>query len=252
MTQLSALFKQLQNGTAPLPDYRHFSLYLQLIPMPENENHACRRCGTCCRNGGPALHRDDIVLLRSGGISHADLVTIRIGEPAHSPLIDRVEPSTYELIKLAGTGASWSCRFFSAGENRCLIYDERPLECRLLNCREPEALLRVIGKNTVARSDLINPADPVRSLIDEHEKRCSYAELNVLSGELKENGMNVRARNRLSDLLQVDIDLRRQALEHWRLPPAMEMFIFGRPLFLSVQQMGITVVEENGRLQCRI
>ncbi len=130
----------------------YFPYFFQPIPMPLNANNDCRRCGTCCRNGGPALHREDIALLRRGSISHADLITIRIGEPAYSPLVDRVEPSAFELVKVAGTAASWTCRFFSAADNRCLIYENRPLECRLLNCREPEPLLAVIGRDTLVRS----------------------------------------------------------------------------------------------------
>jgi len=220
--------------------------------MPTTQKTDCRRCGTCCRNGGPVLHRDDIALLQHGSITHADLVTIRIGEPAYSPLVDRVEPSAFELIKVAGTTASWTCRFLAAADSRCLIYEDRPLECRLLNCREPEPLLRMIGRDTLVRLDLINHGDPVLQLIGEHEQRCSYGELHELIEELWENAADMRRVDRLSELLQEDIALRREALEQWQLPPIMEMFVFGRPLFLSVQQYGLTVVEEKGRLQCKI
>jgi Fe-S-cluster containining protein len=220
--------------------------------MPFAANNTCRRCGTCCRKGGPALHREDITLLRRGGISHSDLITVRIGEPAYSPLVDRIEPSAFELVKLAGTAASWTCRFFSAADNRCSIYEDRPLECRLLNCREPEALLRVIGSDTLQRLDLINPDDPVRLFIEKHERRCSYGELNELIEKLRENAADMRRLDRLSELLQEDIALRREALEQWQLPVAMEMFVFGRPMFFSVQQSGLAVVEEEGRLQCKI
>ncbi|MEJ2688723.1 MAG: YkgJ family cysteine cluster protein [Deltaproteobacteria bacterium] len=220
--------------------------------MPATQKTDCHRCGTCCRNDGPALHREDIALLQHGRITHADLVTIRIGEPAYSPLVDRVEPSTFELIKVAGTAASWTCRFFAAADNRCLIYEDRPLECRLLNCREPEPLLRIIGRDTLARSDLINPGDPVLQLIGEHEQRCSYGELNELIEKLRKGSAASQILDRLSELLQEDIALRREAFEQWQLPPIMEMFVFGRPLFFSVQQCGLTVVEEKGRLQCKI
>ena len=125
--------------------------------MPATVNNACHRCGTCCRNGGPTLHREDLKLLRNGIISHADLIVIRCGESAYSPLVDRVEPSACELVKVSGTAASWTCRFLQSADHRCLIYQDRPLECRLLNCQEPEPLLRVIGYDTVSRFDLVNP-----------------------------------------------------------------------------------------------
>ncbi len=70
--------------------------------------------------------------------------------------------------------------------------------------------------------------------------------------KLRDETTDRRGLDRLSELLQEDIALRREALDQWQLPPAMEMFIFGRPLFFSVQQLGITVVEEKGEIKCRI
>lgn len=41
----------------------------------------CRRCGTCCEKGGPALHTDDRMLIENGHIPARYLFTIREGEP---------------------------------------------------------------------------------------------------------------------------------------------------------------------------
>ena len=49
---------------------------------------SCKRCGQCCRLGGPVLHKDDLSLLdrldapakETVPFGMADLVTLRTGE----------------------------------------------------------------------------------------------------------------------------------------------------------------------------
>jgi hypothetical protein len=43
----------------------------------------CRQCGTCCRKGGPAIHREDKKLLENGHIPLRYLFTIRKNEPVY-------------------------------------------------------------------------------------------------------------------------------------------------------------------------
>lgn len=81
----------------------------------------CKRCGTCCSKGGPALHMDDLPLIRDHRLALSELITIRLGEPVFSPLVNAIEPSRTELIKVSGRNGSWTCRFFLLGENGCGI-----------------------------------------------------------------------------------------------------------------------------------
>jgi Fe-S-cluster containining protein len=211
----------------------------------------CRRCGTCCSKGGPALHQEDLPLLRQSHIRHEELIAIRRGEPVYSPISDRIEPSAHEFVKLAGRKGSWNCLFLNPNNNSCTIYQNRPLECRLFECRAPENLFAVIGRNLLQRSDLINPQDPVLAIMRHHEERCRFEECNRLVEECLRTRNNQNA-DPLAGILREDIFLRQQALQEKGLPSVYEMFIFGRPMFFSVRERGLTIFEEDGRLQVRL
>ena len=61
---------------------------------------SCKRCGQCCRLGGPVLHRDDLSLLdrfdapAKGTVPFgmADLVTLRTGELVRDDVIGTLTP----------------------------------------------------------------------------------------------------------------------------------------------------------------
>ena len=46
----------------------------------------CRRCGTCCEKGGPALHGEDRPLVDRGQVPARCLFTIRAGEPVRDDM----------------------------------------------------------------------------------------------------------------------------------------------------------------------
>jgi branched-chain amino acid transport system substrate-binding protein len=66
----------------------------------------CRRCGRCCLQGGPALHRADLPLIGDGGIPLERLITIRRGELADNPVAGGVRATRVELVKIAGAAAA--------------------------------------------------------------------------------------------------------------------------------------------------
>ncbi len=86
-----------------------------------NGQSACRRCGTCCSQGGPALHHRDLDLIASGRIPLDRLITVRKGELAHNPLTGRVQAVRVELVKIAGTGEDWRCSYYDAENRGCGI-----------------------------------------------------------------------------------------------------------------------------------
>ena len=51
---------------------------------------SCNRCGSCCKQGGPALHMQDLDLVLSGKLHFEDLITVRRGELALQPLTDSI------------------------------------------------------------------------------------------------------------------------------------------------------------------
>ena len=135
----------------------------------------CIRCGTCCKKGGPSLHREDKKILLAGHIKRESLITIRKGELAFSPFSGRPEPIEKELVKIAGKGKGWVCCFYDEKESSCAIYEHRPLECRLFKCSDTAQLLSVIGKDTLARADILSEDDPIIRFIETHEQECSVS-----------------------------------------------------------------------------
>ena len=86
----------------------------------------CRRCGTCCKKGGPAFHQADKALIESGEIPSKYLYTIRKGEMAYDNVRRCLEPAGSDIIKIKGKGTSWTCLFFDEAQAACTIYDNRP------------------------------------------------------------------------------------------------------------------------------
>ncbi len=204
----------------------------------------CLRCGTCCRQGGPALHSEDLRLVKKGVLPFAQLVTIRLGEPAHNPLQDKVLASSSEFIKIKGLGNSWSCCFFDQVNNGCLIYRTRPLECRILFCRDTEPLAEIIGRDLLSRQKLLPEKDPLLALIDRHEKECSYRLVNNLLTEAANGRDDIK--EPLSDLVRKDLTIRDDFLRNLPNRRDEELFLFGRPIFLVLAPYGFRLVEKDG------
>jgi len=202
---------------------------------------ACRRCGTCCKKGGPVLHRKDIDILLGGHIGYRRLVTLRKGEQAYNPVRDTLEPIPLELIKIAGNGVDWGCSFYDGATAACAVYRHRPLECRLLKCWETSGIIAVIGRNTLRRSDIINPGDPVLELIDRHEQECPCDEIESLILAFAERQKKAAALARMKELVHNDLSIRTFAFNELELNREFEMFIFGRPLAQILAERGLKV-----------
>jgi len=122
--------------------------------------------------GGPALHRQDLDLVRSGMLRREHLVTVRKGELAFQPLADLATPVVREFLKLQGRGSSWTCLFYDAAGRACSIYKQRPVACGLLDCTAPEALLAITGRELLTRFDCIEDDDPLLPLVHRHQEEC--------------------------------------------------------------------------------
>lgn len=191
----------------------------------------CMRCGTCCRKGGPALHKEDERILLAGHIKRAHLITIRKGELAFSPVSGGLERAEREFIKIAGKGRSWTCFFFDEKKCSCAIYAHRPLECRLLKCWDTAELLPVIGQTTLCRADIIGKDDPILKYIGTHEKECSVGKATGLISAFLKDKKDAAFPEKLAALVQRDLEVRSQAVAEFGLSLEEELFFFGRPLF---------------------
>lgn len=175
-------------------------------------------------------------------MGYRHLVTIRKGEPAYDPVLGLVKPVERELVKVRGKGKEWTCCFFDEKNSSCVIYEHRPLECRLLKCRDTSGLEEVIGRDTISRSDIINAGDPVIEVIEMHERECPYHEVRELV-----SGLTGKARDskkilaRLDELIRKDLAIRVYAIQKLGLREEYELFIFGRPLFKVLESWQVPV-----------
>ncbi len=202
----------------------------------------CRRCGTCCEQGGPALHGEDLALVTSGAIARRDLVTIRLGEPAYDQRQGRVLPSEREFIKLGGSPGSWSCRFYE-NLRGCGIYGERPLECRRLFCRDTGPLEAVMGRDLLSRRELLAGNDQVWPWLERLEREVAYLEIKELLAGLDLHNPTDDNMARLTGLVRADLAIRAAFLQSFPARESEELFLLGRPLFLVIVPYGFRVVE---------
>jgi hypothetical protein len=115
------------------------------------------------------------------------------------------------------------------------------LECCLLKCWDTSELISVIGKNTIKRTDIINPDDPILAIIDDHERQCPYNEVGNLIAVLSHEEHKTKILGRLTDLVRKDLSIRSYAVSEFGLKADIEFFIFGRPLFKVLSAFGISV-----------
>ncbi len=209
----------------------------------------CQQCGTCCIKGGPALHKEDIDLIKFKKIPITSLITIRRGELVFKPHKNQPEAASCELIKISGLGKDWQCRYFTTESKICSIYADRPIACRKLECWNTSEIEQMVEKDTLNRFDIVDTDEPIYALMAEHEKACTYPDISVLADALEHKRKSDL--NELEELVNVDIHYRTNALKSFKISLAEELFYFGRPLFQHFQQLGFKISEDNGRLKLR-
>ncbi len=201
----------------------------------------CKRCGMCCKKGGPALHSQDLKLVHGGQLPIDKLITIRKGELAHNPLTGAVQPVKSELVKIKGTGKDWRCTYFNNAARGCTIYGSRPLSCRTLKCWSPDELLEIVEKDTLTRMDILTDDDPLRRLLMEHESLYPCPDLEELADAMA--GISFEGKVEVQKLVNEDLQYRSRVIKDHNLTLSLELFYFGRPLFQLLQPLGIRVTE---------
>ena len=206
----------------------------------------CRRCGTCCDKGGPALHGGDLSLIRNGAIPLEKLITIRQGELVNHPLTGDLQSVGYEVIKIAGKGRNWQCVYY-ANQEGCAIYDHRPSACRALKCWDTEEISQLVGKNTLSRLDILTESNPLRPLVMEYEQLCPCPDMEVIMRSLADRSL--RDLSSLQDLVDRDLAFRDRVVREKGLSLALELFLFGRPVFQLLKDVGIGIQQVAGGIR---
>lgn len=211
------------------------------------EQTSCRGCGSCCSEGGPALHGPDLETVRSGKIPLSALITLRKGELARNPLSGLPMAITTELVKLKGVGRDWSCCYFDRSNKRCTVYEYRPQACGVLKCWEPEALLALVEKDTLTRLDILPVDDPIRNRIQEHDRHCPCPDMTGLLATAPK--IPAITKQALQKLVNEDLQFRMRVIKEFELKLSDELFYFGRPVFQLLQPLGVRLTENAAGIQ---
>lgn len=211
----------------------------------------CKRCGNCCREGGPALHVEDLESIRSAqGADLVHLVTLRRGEHAYDQVTHRFEPIDREILKFKGSNGTWTCTFFNNEANMCSIYEHRPAECRALDCQAPEALMEVYSHDRLDRSALIPEGHPFLELMEEHDRQCPPEEMARLATPAAMG--DTEAAERLGEIVRYDDEVRKLVPERTGLDAASMDFFFGRPARALLRQFATAInIDKDGTMVFR-
>lgn len=201
------------------------------MPAHSSRFHACRRCGTCCDKGGPTLHLDDQARIDSGRIPARYLYTLRRGEMVHDAARGCLMPLQSEMIKIKGRHPAFTCIFWDPEGAACGIYEDRPLECRLLKCWKPQELLSVYGKDLLTRKQLLDGCPDLWQLVADHDRRCDVE----AAGRLIRPESGAAEKDALRQMMAYDQSVRRLVVEKAGMDPGMLEFLFGRPLSDAVR-----------------
>lgn len=197
------------------------------------------------------LHGDDLHLLTKGILQLENLITVRKGESVYNPFTERVEEATDELVKIAGKGPGWECLFYLDEPSTCLIHDDLPVECRILECWNTAGIEEVSRTDLLGRLEILGVDDPRRDLIIEHERRCSADELSALVRHLVRQG-DETSRRSVEGVLSQDLAIREEAVARFGLSLPLELFIFGRPLFKTINHPRLAIHIVGGLVRVRV
>jgi Fe-S-cluster containining protein len=211
------------------------------------EQPTCKRCGDCCRNGGPALHRQDLPLVQDGTIPLADIVTLRPGERAFDQPAQRLVPLTSEILKIKGRDATWTCLYYSPEGRACGMYDARPVECQLLFCGDTDPIAAMYDKDRLTRADLLPAGHPLLELIAEHDAKCAPALMEETAKAARLGDAESGAA--LKEMVAFDMEVRRLVTERSGMSRDINEFLFGRPLRTLLRAININVYEVGGSIR---
>ncbi len=208
----------------------------------------CIQCGTCCRKGSPSLYQEDLPLILRGVIKRTDLMTLRKGEIGFSNERNDLIQISREQVKIQEKSGTRECLFFQNESGVCGIYENRPLQCRTLECWNPEGFRRLESGRPLNRLDLFAPDDPVLPVIKVHEEKC---DLLNLERELKRAGEQKKdSQDRVIEGLGFDRHTREFLGEKYGFRPEHLVFLLGRSLPEVVASFGYTISQDpDGRLK---
>lgn len=199
----------------------------------------CLRCGDCCRQGSPTLYLEDLPILRQGTIRRLDLLTLRAGEIGFSNVNQDLVLLDEEQVKVKEKPGSRECLFLDAETGLCGIYENRPIQCRVMECWNPDIFYDLKAQKYLTRKELFNPDDPLVPIIESHSKRCSLDDLQRALSRAQRGFAD--AQEEALDILFFDQHLREYLDREQGISPENQVFLIGRPVSDLIRSFGFRI-----------
>lgn len=204
----------------------------------------CLRCGDCCRQGSPTLYLEDLPILRQGIIRRLDLLTLRAGEIGFSSVSQDLVLLDEEQVKVKEKSGSRECLFLDTGTGLCGIYENRPSQCRVMECWNPDLYYDLKAQKYLTRKELLNPDDPLVPIIESHSQRCSLDDLQRALTRAQRGFAD--ALEEVLDILLFDQNLREYLDREQGISPESQVFLIGRPVSDLIRSFGFRIEEDRG------
>ena len=218
-----------------------FSLAERLAQAAYATRPYCLQCGQCCQKGSPALLPQDLPLTQDGPLK-GRLYTIRVGEPVRDEQAGQFRTIRRERVKPVEQGGA--CGFYEAGTG-CLIYDQRPAQCRLLECWNPQSWAALEAGPFLDRRQILAGDSRRLDYLAAHGARCPAEGLLEMAGQARTDSI---ARDKLTDRVGFDLHVRRFAVEKGDLAPEELDLVLGRPLAVILSPLGWRPKVTEGRI----
>lgn len=210
----------------------------------------CVMCGECCRRGSPTLQLEDLELLRGGRLPWNQLYTIRRGQPVRSPFKDEISFLVDERVKVREKPGTQECVFFDHATDQCMVYADRPAQCRAQACWDPSMAEDLARQPYLTRRDVFGEIELIVELIAEHDRRCSFDALKEAFERLESSsGQNL---DEIVDLLAYEDHFRHFLGEQLKIPPESLDLVFGKSLADLVPLFGLRVEEHADGSKCLV
>lgn len=201
----------------------------------------CIGCAACCRTSSPTLYAEDLPRLRAAGLGWESLVTLRAGERVHSARLGGLRTLEQELIKLREQGGA--CAWL--GAKGCAIYEQRPLQCRWLECWSGRHAGQLADRPRLGREELLAGDPTALALAREYELKLPAAGLHqALAGAA---GGQAEATTQALALLELDHGLRAAISGRYGYSADALYCILGRPAREVAANYGLVLAVEKDR-----
>jgi len=184
----------------------------------------------------------DVSLIYDGFIERGNLYTIRLGELVRDNIRGELRVTDKEIIKIKEKKDGKGCIYYDENAKTCTIYEYRPIQCKALACWDESEFMRVYARPKVDRRDIIRDKI-VLGLMNEHDKRCSYSELDKCVRQIKKEGEE--AVGKILEILRFDHHIRAFTSKKLGIDLSEMGFLFGRPLTQTITMFGLKVIKSS-------